>query len=337
MAEVMDSEVFYLKHINKLRRSFSDPGSLNNDTHEILGELEDSKKTHKSKKTPRYAVVNMHVPQKTPIDDLRGTSRNVYSNDETERRCKLAACYRLVDLMGWSEGIFNHISLRVSQDKDEFLINPFGLLYNEVTASSLLSVDLEGNIKDAGTTCLGINKAGYVLHSTIHEARPDINCIIHVHTPDAAAISSMKCGFLRISQESLIVGNVSYHDYFGILIDDAEKESIKNDLGPDNMIMFLRNHGVVVCGRDIETAFHMLCTLMEACRIQVRAVSVGVENLNLISDEVFQQVQNSATASAVKMGSSDQVSLSEYYFEAYMRWLDDQGHCTGYSYLLPDL
>lgn len=276
-----------------------------------------------------------------PVNDIRGESTLDFSKSERILRCKLAAVYRLVDIMGWSEAIFNHISVGSSPDQQEFLLNPFGLLFSEVTASSLVKCDIQGNIIDGGSTSLGINKAGFILHSTIHEARPDINCVIHIHTPTVVAVASMKCGFLRISQESLVVGEVSYHDYWGILIDEAEKESIKNDLGPTSMVMFLRNHGVVVCGKTIEDTFMLLNKVMTACESQVKAVSIGLDNLNIISDEAYNQVQNIMQTGCKEINKTEdgkqRMTLSEYYFEAYMRWLDSQGYRTGYAYHMPDV
>lgn len=275
-----------------------------------------------------------------PVNDIKGNDTLQFSKIERQMRNKLAAVYRLVDLLGWSESIYNHISVRVSHEQDEYLINPFGLLFSEITASSLMKCDLQGNVIDSGSTNLGLNKAGFILHSTIHEFRPDLNCIIHVHTPDVVAISSMKCGFLRISQESLIVGDVSYHDYFGILVNEEEKESIRNDLGPVNKIMFLRNHGAVICGNTIEQTFHSLLNLMDACAAQVKAMVVGVDNLNIISDEAFEQVQeivrNNSKVNIASEGKP-QLGLDEITFEAYMRWMDSQGYRTGYAYRMPDL
>jgi len=272
-----------------------------------------------------------------PINDIKGQEKTDYSKSERQLRCKLAAVYRLVEMNGWSEVIFNHISVRVG-DKDEFLLNPFGLLFSEVTSSSLLKCDVQGTVIDTGSTSLGLNKAGFVLHSCIHEARPDIHCIIHIHTPSVTAISSMKCGFLRVSQESLTVGNVSYHDYYGILVNEAEKESIKEDLGPENMVMILRNHGVVVCGKTIEEAYLLLGRFMEACEIQIKAMSAGLDNLNIISEEAYQQVQEClASVSSVTKNIDSKVTLAQYYFESQMRWLDSQGYRTGYVYHMPDV
>ena len=125
---------------------------------------------------------------------------------------------------------------RVSQDTEHFLLNPFGMLYNEVTASSLVKVNMQGETVEEGTTNFGVNQAGFMLHSAIHQARPDIKCIIHLHTPNIVAISTMKCGLLPLSQEACLVGDVSYHNYNGIVIDPDERESLAKDLGPNNKV-----------------------------------------------------------------------------------------------------
>ena len=128
------------------------------------------------------------------------------------------------------------LQARVSQDTEHFLLNPFGMLYNEVTASSLVKVNMQGETVEEGTTNFGVNQAGFMLHSAIHQARPDIKCIIHLHTPNIVAISTMKCGLLPLSQEACLVGDVSYHNYNGIVIDPDERESLAKDLGPNNKV-----------------------------------------------------------------------------------------------------
>lgn len=128
-----------------------------------------------------------------PINDIRGLDGMGYTKKERELRCKLAACYRLVDLFGWTQGIYNHITLRVSQDTEHFLINPFGMLYSEITASSLVKIDMKGHLIESGTTNFGVNVAGFMLHSAIHSSRPDLKCIIHVHVPAIIAVSHTSC------------------------------------------------------------------------------------------------------------------------------------------------
>merc|ERR1719189_916771 len=161
-----------------------------------------------------------------PINDIRGIDAMAYAKGEKQLRCKLAAVYRLIDLNGWTQGIYNHVTARVSQDFEHFLLNPFGMMYNEVTASSLVKVNMQGEVVEEGTTNFGVNVAGFHLHSAIHSARPDLKCVIHLHTPNIVAVSSMKCGLLPLSQESCLIGDFSFHNYTGIVVEKAEWESI---------------------------------------------------------------------------------------------------------------
>ncbi|XP_064603859.1 alpha-adducin-like isoform X3 [Liolophura sinensis] len=273
-----------------------------------------------------------------PINDIRGVDSLNYSKVEKLIRCKLAALYRLVDIFGWTHGIYNHITARINQEQEHFLINPFGVLYGEVTAGSLVKVDMQGEILDLGTTALGVNKAGFTLHSAIHQARPDIKCIIHLHTPAAVAVSVMKCGLLPISQEALICGGISYHDYNGILVDNDEKEILTRNLGPVNKVLFLRNHGIVVCGSTIDEAFHYAFNVMAACETQIRAIPAGIDNLVQVSDEPRRQafLVGSQGGGGVDMGSGGRKwRVGELEFEALMRLLDNAGYRTGHVYHQP--
>ncbi|VDP10506.1 unnamed protein product [Heligmosomoides polygyrus] len=271
------------------------------------------------------SVPNFCKPQRRPIADL---PKGVYSHEEARLRCQLASLYRLVDLFQWSQGIYNHMTVRLPGDKCEILINPFGLLYHEQTASTLVKVDLDGKALDPGTTSLGINQAGYTLHSAIHGAREDLRCIIHLHVPSVAAVSAMKCGLLPLSQESMIVGPVSYHDYQGILVDLSERESLVKDLGSNN-VMILRNHGFVVGGETVEEAFHLTYNLIIACETQVRALKPGsVSDLTLPSDEAVRQVHKVASRGGGGVNRKDGVldsrwGAGELEWQAWMRTLDD--------------
>ena len=271
-----------------------------------------------------------------PIDDLSDELKSMYTKNEIDKRCKLASLYRLIDVMGWSLAIFNHISLRLSEDKDEFLTNPFSLLYGYMTASSLVRVDVEGNTKDPGITSLGVHRAGFVLHTNIFKTRPDINCVIHVHTPNSLTAHSMKCGFFITNQESIIIGKVSYHDYQGLPIEKVENEVVKviskDDLGPGNMIMFLPNNGAVICCKDVESSFLLLSTLMSAARSQ-EGRSRGLSSTG--HDELTNQIQ-AVVAKPSSATSKHHQALSSEYFEAHMGWLDEQGLCTGHVYKVMD-
>uniref|UniRef100_A0A7N9DD96 Adducin 1 n=1 Tax=Macaca fascicularis TaxID=9541 RepID=A0A7N9DD96_MACFA len=214
------------------------------------------------------AALNMSLGMVTPVNDLRGSDSIAYDKGEKLLRCKLAAFYRLADLFGWSQLIYNHITTRVNSEQEHFLIVPFGLLYSEVTASSLVKINLQGDVVDRGSTNLGVNQAGFTLHSAIYAARPDVKCVVHIHTPAGAAVSAMKCGLLPISPEALSLGEVAYHDYHGILVDEEEKVLIQKNLGPKSKVLILRNHGLVSVGESVEEAFYYIHNLVVACEIQ---------------------------------------------------------------------
>ncbi|XP_052101058.1 alpha-adducin-like isoform X7 [Mytilus californianus] len=283
-----------------------------------------------------YGGFGRGITSVIPIADIKGMETTKYTKQEKQLRCKVASLYRVVDLNGWSYGIYNHISARINQEHEHFLINPFGVLYSEVTASSLVKVDMQGETIDPGSTTLGINKAGFTLHSAIHQARPDIKCIIHLHTPEVIAVSTMKCGFLPLSQESLIVGDVSFHDYNGILVDQEERDALQRSLGPTNKVMFLRNHGVVTCGSTVEEAYHYAVNVMSACLTQTKAVPAGVDNLILVSEEIKKRTfqVGSQGGGGVDTGGR-KWKPGELEFEAVMRQLDNVGYRTGYLYRLP--
>ncbi|GFY76171.1 protein hu-li tai shao [Trichonephila inaurata madagascariensis] len=280
-----------------------------------------------------------------PINDIRGVDAVRYTKYEKILRLKLAAVYRLIDLYGWSENIYNHITVRVSQDLEHFLLNPFGLQYPEVTASSLIKVDMQGNVIDPGSTSFTFNRAGFVLHSAVHAARPDVRCCIHIHHPPCVAVSAMKCGLLKISQESALIGDVSYHDYNGIVVDTAEKEEIARDLGPVNKVMILRNHGVLICASSIEEALFYLQNFVSACETQVRLMPIGLDNIQIMSQDASQKVRNIITMNHANVtGKPDADEKDQKFhlgkiwdleFEAQMRMLDNAGFRTGYLYRYP--
>lgn len=197
------------------------------------------------------------------------------SSEEWQARVDLAACYRLVEMYGMADMIANHISMRVPGAEEAFLINPYGMLYEEITASSLIKIDLEGNIlssPDFGDLKYGINKAGYVIHSAIHEARPEVACIIHTHSWASMAVSALECGLLPITQTAMRFLKISYHDYVGVVLKDEEKESLVSDLG-SNDAMILRNHGALVAGRTVGEAFNWMHRLELSCKSQLAAMA----------------------------------------------------------------
>ncbi|EHH14176.1 alpha-adducin isoform X2 [Macaca thibetana thibetana] len=286
------------------------------------------------------AALNMSLGMVTPVNDLRGSDSIAYDKGEKLLRCKLAAFYRLADLFGWSQLIYNHITTRVNSEQEHFLIVPFGLLYSEVTASSLVKINLQGDVVDRGSTNLGVNQAGFTLHSAIYAARPDVKCVVHIHTPAGAAVSAMKCGLLPISPEALSLGEVAYHDYHGILVDEEEKVLIQKNLGPKSKVLILRNHGLVSVGESVEEAFYYIHNLVVACEIQVRTLASagGPDNLVLLNPEKYKAKSRSPGSPVGEgTGSLPKWQIGEQEFEALMRMLDNLGYRTGYPYRYPAL
>jgi ribulose-5-phosphate 4-epimerase/fuculose-1-phosphate aldolase len=212
------------------------------------------------------------------IPSLKG----IVSAEEWQLRCDLAACYRLVALHGWTDLVFTHISARLPGETHDFLINPYGLLFDEITASSLLRVDSAGNqLTESPFT---VNRAGFVIHSAIHAARPDVQCVLHTHTRAGVGISAQQSGLLPISQQSMVIqSSLAYHDYEGIALRDAEKPRLQSDLGLANYLM-LRNHGLLTVGATIADAFLAMYLFESACQIQVAAQAGG--SLTLIDESL---------------------------------------------------
>ncbi|HET9485360.1 MAG TPA: class II aldolase/adducin family protein [Xanthomonadales bacterium] len=197
------------------------------------------------------------------------------SEHEWQTRVDLAACYRLVAMFGWSDLVFTHISAKLDGPDEHFLINPYGMLFEEITASSLVKVDIHGNV--VGTSVHPVNPAGFVIHSAIHAARPDVRCVLHTHTANGVAVSAQKDGLLAISQQSIFpLSNLGYHDYEGVALRDDEKPRLVRDLG-DRTFLILRNHGLLTVGATIPDAFLSMYVLESACAIQIRAQSGGGE------------------------------------------------------------
>ncbi|XP_041916602.1 alpha-adducin isoform X12 [Alosa sapidissima] len=285
------------------------------------------------------AALNMSLGMVTPVNDLRGSDSIAYEKGEKLLRCKLAAFYRLADLFGWSQLIYNHLTVRLNSDQERFLIVPFGLLYSEVSASSLVKINLQGEIVDRGSTNLGVNQAGFMLHSAIYAARPDVKCIVHIHTPAGAAVSAMKCGLLPISPEALALGEVTYHDYHGILVDEEENVLIQKNLGPTSKVLILRNHGLVSVGETVEEAFYYIHNLVTACEIQVRTLASagGPDNLVMLDPEKYKARPRHLEPASDPASTHPKWLVGEQEFEALMRMLDNLGYRTGYPYRCPSL
>lgn len=202
------------------------------------------------------------------------TQSRALSEAEWLVRTELAAAYRLVALFGWDDLVFTHLSARVPGPEHHFLINPYGLLFHEITASSLVKVDQDGQVVAAGG--LGrVNPAGFTIHSAVHMGREDAGAVMHLHAPDGVAVSAHRDGLLPLSQTAMLcLDHLSYHDYEGVALNLDERERLIRDLGTKSM-MLLRNHGVLTAGTDVPETFTYLYFLMKACEIQVKAQSCG--------------------------------------------------------------
>ncbi|MGH7178253.1 MAG: class II aldolase/adducin family protein, partial [Tepidisphaeraceae bacterium] len=233
---------------------------------------------------------------------------------EWRMRVDLAACYRLADLFGFSDIVWNHITARVP-GTERFLINRFGLRFDEVTASNLITLDLDGNVVDpgTGTSAEDVNLTGFVIHSAIHAARRDIQCVMHSHTDAGMAVSVLKDGLMPMIQDAMpLYDRISYHDYTGLAIDTDERERLTASLG-DSMAMILRNHGLLTCGRTVAEAFMGMYNLERACRVQLQVLSSG-QPFVLPSAELCKQA-------ATQYG---QFAYGRYEWPALLRLADER-------------
>ncbi|CAG9275218.1 Class II aldolase [Paraburkholderia unamae] len=255
--------------------------------------------------------------------------RSDYCDAEWKTRCELAALYRVLAHYRMTDHIYTHISARVpGTDKDHFLINPYGLMFHEITASSLVKIDTEGNIiENVNQDRQRVNTAGFMIHSAVHMARHDISCVAHTHTAAGIAVSAQEHGLLPISQHALMFyGRTSYHNYEGIATDEAERARLVKDLG-NNKAMILRNHGLLAAGRTIADAFVVLYYLERACQIQISALAGGSE-LNFPPEAVrqhtsdqFAELDNGDTF-AIDTGGVQ--SFQQVSFDAAVRLIKDE-------------
>lgn len=285
-----------------------------------------------------------------PINDLRGVDTGLYSRRERVYRCKLASVYRLIELFGWNTSIYNHATVRISRNEEHFLINPFGLLYHEVTASSLIKLNSHGVVLDPGSTVLGVEQAGWLFHSAVHSTRPDIRCIIHLGTPATVAVSCMKAGLLPLSQEAIILGEVVYYTPKHPLPDDSTRENVAEGgaggrtapsslvaadlsseraalskvIAQDTHILFVRYRGLLALGETIEEAWHYATNAVVACETQLRLASLGVDHLVLPNQQVQKRtyeawrttelggVSGPEAAMAIRLAHARTLSLSRH-------------------------
>lgn len=276
----------------------------------------------------------------TPVNDIHPAIEALMVKGEKLTRCKLASMYRLADLFGWAHLSNAYFTVRVSKEQDHILIIPRGLSFSEASASNLVKVNIIGEVVDQGTTNLCVDPSGFSPHAAIYSTRPDVRCVIHIHTPATAAVSSMKCGILPISQEALLLGDVAYYNYQGSLDEQQERIQLQKVLGPSSKVLVLRNHGVMALGETVEEAFHYIFNVQLACEVQVHALagSGGINNLLMLDLEKYKPVTHALAAGGgggVNMEGQHKWKVGELEFESLMRMLDNLGYRTGYAYRQP--
>ncbi|KAM7535203.1 hypothetical protein Aperf_G00000097064 [Anoplocephala perfoliata] len=281
-----------------------------------------------------------------PINDLHSPKIS-YSKPEKVIRCKVASTYRLVDIFGWSSGSKSHISAKVFKDGDSYLFNPQGLLFNEITASSLPKVDLKGNIIDGGSSDLGIDKQGWMLHSAVHEALPAVRCVIQLNTPATIAVSCMKSGLPPISQEAMMLGAAATYDPSSVdqHLQGEERnaaetaaigECLQRTAGGDPRILIIRKYGILAMGKSVEEAWMAAYLVVSACEAQLRLACVGSDEILMPTGSegaptLDSQAMN-ATTGAQGSATDRNWRPGELEFEAMMRRLDAAGYRTGHIY-----
>ncbi|XP_039762358.1 protein hu-li tai shao isoform X5 [Pararge aegeria] len=267
-----------------------------------------------------------------PINDIRGIEGVGYEKGEKILRCKLAAVYRLVDLFGWTQSMSGQITARLNTAVEQVLTTPRGLLPHEVTASSLVKVDMQGVVQDQGTTNFPVNVEGFSLHASVHAARPDVRCVLHVRSAGALAVSATRRGILPLCTEAALLGDVAYHRVPTGLLDNEEQEKLVRALGPHAKILMLSGGGALCCGATLEEAFYQAKNLNAACEVQLRLASLPLDELSLLDEETRRQMYESSRkppsdAAKWRVGGEE--------FEALMRMLDNAGFRTGYIYRHP--
>lgn len=239
--------------------------------------------------------------------------RSKVSEAEWQARIDLAACYRLIALFGMNDLIYNHATARVPGEEGHFLINAYGYAYEEVTASSLVKIDLDGNVIQDSATGYGINRAGFVIHSAVHRARKDVGCVIHTHSPAGMAVSALECGLLPITQNAMFFGQVGYHDYEGPAVDLDEQKRLVRDLGTSAALV-LRNHGLLTAGSTVCEAFVVMHWLEKACQAQVMAMSCQ-SPMNKVPENVVKLTND-------RYAPGQRRKITELEWPAMLRMLD---------------
>jgi ribulose-5-phosphate 4-epimerase/fuculose-1-phosphate aldolase len=241
------------------------------------------------------------------ITALQRSNEPGSARSEREARIALAACYRLIAHFGMDDLIYTHISARVPGEPCHFLINPFGMMFHEITASSLVKIDHEGAVVEDSP--YPVNKAGFVIHSAVHMARPEVNCVLHTHTRAGIAVSCLEEGLLHINQHSaMFYDRLAYHDYEGIALDLDERSRLVRDLG-DKPAMVLRNHGLLTAGHSVQEAFVLMYYLELSCRIQIDLMSTGGK-LTRLSDNVARHTAQQFAESPLPCGEREWPALT---------------------------
>ncbi|XP_062366474.1 beta-adducin isoform X4 [Cinclus cinclus] len=281
----------------------------------------------------------MGLASVTPINDLHGTEGPALAKGERLMRCKVGSIHRLLDLYGWAQLGHAAVTLRVSKEQEHFLVAPQGLACSEVTAASLVKVNVLGAVVEQGSTGFAPDARSFSLHAAIYAARPDIRCIVRLHTPAAAAVSAMRCGLLPISRAALLLGDIAYFDFRGEVEDEADRVELQKCLGPTCKVLVLRNHGVLALGDTAEEAFYSIFHLQAACEVQVSALASagGAENLIVLerAQHCVPHGLGAVRRTGTTFGPLHKSRLGEHEFEALMRMLDNLGYRTGYTYRYP--
>ncbi|XP_075714610.1 beta-adducin isoform X2 [Rhinoderma darwinii] len=273
-----------------------------------------------------------------PINDIHCNDPVPLAKGERLMRCKLASIYRLIDLYGWAQLSGTSASIRVNKEQDHFLISPRGVACNEVSAAILVKVNILGEMVEVGSSSFEVDTSDFSLHSAIYSARPDVKCIIQLHTAATTAVSAMRCGLLPISHNALLAGEAVYYDFNGDMDEEKDRIELQKCLGPTCKVLVLRNHGVVALGESVEEAYYKIFHLQAACEIQVSAVpsAGGPENLILLDREKYRPHEVGTVGWAGSMfGPMQKSRLGEHEFEALMRMMDNLGYRTGYTYRHP--
>jgi adducin len=315
--------------------AISSEDSLHKDTNGVVAHNEDKKATAQPPATeadlqnvfnPKtYTPGSYKYSRQYLRERLSRSILHEFSIDEQKARIELAAAYRLAAKNGWLEGIYNHITCSVtgSSGEQHLLINPFGLNYREITASSLIKIDFDGNIIHPGVVgdIMGVLKTGIVIHSCIHRARPDVRSVSHNHNWAVAGLSATKSGVIELTQTAHATGEIAYHDYEGIAISNDEQERLVRDLGNKD-VMILRNHGLLTCGSSVGDAYYRAYTLCAAAQMQSHACSMAFNKFDLLIPE-----DRFIKRSMDIVKNRDDGSSRTLAFAAAMRELDyDQDH-----------